>query len=140
MSEVFLSEKEFKDLKDSSKWSYVKSLYKLIGNLKIQADKNCEMCERQMLNPHDVNIDFLFEDWRACAENCEECGEEEKINMCDLQFQLMNHIANALGEIRERQNALAKIVMKKDDVGSKILEKIEEKQKEEEKKASGLYQ
>jgi hypothetical protein len=138
MSEDLLSEKEFRELKELSKWNYVKSLYKLIKNLKIQAEKNCELCEKQMLNPHDVNIDFLFEDWRSCAENCSECGIEERVNMCDLQFQLMNHIANALSEIRERQNALAKIVMKKDTVGSRILEKIEKKQHDEDKKASGL--
>ncbi len=139
MSQKFLTEKEFEDLKESSKWSYVKSLYKIIEDLNIRAEKNCEECEKSMINPHDVNIDFLFEDWRNCSEHCDECGEEEKILMCDLQFQVMNHIANSLAEIRERQNALAKIVLRKSDQGAKILENIEKNQKSTEDRSKDLY-
>ena len=74
MSEDFLTEKEFNDLKEVSKWNYVSSLYKLISQLKIQAEKNCEECEKQMLDVHDLNIDYLFEDWRSCSQQCDECG------------------------------------------------------------------
>jgi hypothetical protein len=42
MSSVFLNEKDFKNLKEPSKWNYVQSLYKKIEELQIQADKNCE--------------------------------------------------------------------------------------------------
>ncbi|MBY8982184.1 MAG: hypothetical protein KGD57_04485 [Candidatus Lokiarchaeota archaeon] len=139
MSQKFLSEKEFEDLKESSKWSYLKSLYKLIEDLNIRAEKNCEACEQNMINPHDVNIDFLFEDWRNCSEHCDECGEEEKVLMCDLQFQVINHVANSLAEIRERQNALAKIVLKKSDQGSKLLDDIEKERKATDDKSKELY-
>ncbi|MBD3195950.1 MAG: hypothetical protein GF317_12890 [Candidatus Lokiarchaeota archaeon] len=140
MPELLLDEKEFKKLKELSKWNYVKSLYKRIEELQIQADKNCEECEKQLINVYDLNIDYLFEDWRACSEHCDECGEEEKRVMCDLQFQVMNLIANSLAEMRERQNALAKIVLRKYDSGAKMLKDIEEKAKEEEDKSKSLYQ
>ncbi|TFF85245.1 MAG: hypothetical protein EU518_01525, partial [Promethearchaeota archaeon] len=75
MSSVFLNQKEFENLKDSSKWNYVLSLYKKIEELQIQADKNCEECEKRLIGVYDLNIDYLFEDWRSCSENCDECGE-----------------------------------------------------------------
>ncbi len=139
MSQNFLNEKDFEQLKELSKWNYVKSLYKMIEDLTIRAEKNCEECEQYMINPHDVNIDFLFEDWRSCAEHCDECGEEEKINMCNLQFEVINHIANSLAEIRERQNALAKIALKKYDQGAKLLDDVMKKRKDKEDKAKDLY-
>ncbi|MBY9006664.1 MAG: hypothetical protein KGD63_07890 [Candidatus Lokiarchaeota archaeon] len=139
MSQKFLSEKDFEALKESSKWSYVKSLYKIVEDLNIRAEKNCEECEQNMINPHDVNIDFLFEDWRNCSENCDECGEEEKVLMCDLQFQVMNHIANSLSEIRDRQNALAKIFLKKTDKGAKLLADIDKKIKTNDDHNKDLY-
>lgn len=144
MSENFLSEKEFRELKEESKWNYIKSLYKVIEDLEIRAEKNCEECESRLIDVHDLNIDYLFEDWRSCSENCDECSQEEQVYMCDLQFQLMNHIANSLVRLRERQNALAKLVIRKDEKGSELLKKIaEEKQKAKERekdKDRSLYQ
>jgi hypothetical protein len=137
---AFLSEKDFKNLKDPSKWNYVQSLYKKIEELQIQADKNCEECEKRLVGVYDLNIDYLFEDWRSCSEHCEECGEEEKRMMCDLQFQVMNLLANSLSELRERQNALANIVLRKYDEGAKLLEKIAQEKKKDEDKSKGLYQ
>ena len=144
MSLNFLSEKEFKELKQSSQWNYVKSLHKAIKELEIRADKNCEECEKQLIDVHDLNIDYLFEDWRSCSQHCEECGIEERVFMCDLQFQLMNHIANSLVNLRERQNALAKLVFKRDEKGAELLEKIakekEKTKKREKDKDRSLYQ
>jgi hypothetical protein len=64
--------------------------------------------------------------------------------MCDLQFQLMNHIANSLVNLRERQNALAKLVFKRDEKGAELLEKIakekEKTKKREKDKDRSLYQ
>ena len=136
---IYLTEKEFKKLEEKSKWNYLLSIIKIIDTLKPMADKNCEECDKRQLSPHDLNIDYLFEDWRGCAERCDECGKEEKMNMCDLQFQLMNHIANSLSELRERQNALGSLVMKKDEHGSKILKEISEAKEKSEKNSANIY-
>lgn len=92
-----------------------------------------------MLAMDDINIDLLFEDWRVCAERCEECGKEEKLIMCNTQFELINLIANSLAELRTRQNTLANMVLKKDERGSKLLKKQEELRKRAEKHAEELF-
>jgi len=60
--------------------------------------------------------------------------------MCDLQFQLMNLLANSLSELRERQNALANIVLRKYEDGANLLKKIAQEKKKSEDKTKGLYQ
>ena len=40
----FLTEKEFEELSDQEKWNLIQTLKKIIGDLKIRADKNCEEC------------------------------------------------------------------------------------------------
>lgn len=52
----------------------------------------------------------------------------------------MNLLANSLSELRERQNALANIVLRKYDEGAKLLEKIAQEKKKDEDKSKGLYQ
>jgi len=136
---VFLTEKHFKEISDKEKWEYVTSIIKIIKELRVMANKNCEECEKRQISPHDLNIDYLFEDWRGCAENCEECGKEEKANMCQLQFELMSLIANSLADISERQNAVAKLVIKKDEHGNKLLKKISEANEKDEKNSANIY-
>ena len=92
----FLTEKEFEELSDQDKWNLIQTLKKIIEDLKIRADKNCEECEKTLLTADDINIDLFFQDWRNCAEHCDECSSEDLVNMCETQFQLMNHIANTL--------------------------------------------
>jgi len=133
----YISEKEFKELEVKAKWNYADSLHKIINELQTQADKNCSECEKYLLADHDINIDLLFEDWRECKDNCEECGEEEKLFMCRLQFDLLNHFAQEIGNLRLKLNGLAKAILKKDDTSKKILEKAISSL---EKTDSGMYQ
>ena len=51
-------------------------------DLKVRADKNCSECKMNMLMAEDLNIDYLFEDWRGCSEHCDECGEEGILEKC----------------------------------------------------------
>ena len=58
MSENLLNRKDFESLTEDFKWEYVDGLYKTIKSLRIQADKNCEECESEMLAMDDINIDY----------------------------------------------------------------------------------
>jgi hypothetical protein len=139
---INLTEKEFKSLSDSDKWKLFQSIKSLLKDLQIRADKNCEECEKTFLTHQDINIDLFFQDWRECKERCEECGEEEKRNMCQIQFELMNHIANSLLEVQRKQNLLTELVMKRDDAGSKLLHEFAKKAeslKKKEKRADDMF-
>ena len=131
----FLTEEEFKELHENEKWDLIQNLKKVLQELRIRAEKNCEECEKTFLTAEDINIDLFFQDWRACAENCEECGDEEKTNMCQIQFELMNHIANTLLEIQRKQNILTQIVLKRDETGSALLKDFMKKKEEYDKKS-----
>ena len=131
----YLTEKEFKELSDIEKWKLIQNIKKVVEDLRIRADKNCAECEKTFLTAEDINIDLFFQDWRGCAENCEECGEEEKTNMCTLQFELMNHIANTLLEIQRKQNLLTQLVLKRDETGSVLLKEFKKSKDEIEKKS-----
>lgn len=90
-----------------------------------------------MLAVDDINVDLLFEDWRECSENCDTCGREERVYMCNMQFELINLLANSLSELRDRQNSLANLVLKKDEDGAKLLKKtINRLEKEKERSVS----
>ncbi len=130
-----LTLEEFKKLNENDKWKLIQVVKKTIQDLKIRADKNCEGCEKTLLSVDDINIDMFFQDWRDCSEHCdEECGDEEKINMCQLQFELMNHIANTLLDLQRKQNMLTQIVLKRDESGSQLLKDFMKKKEEIEKK------
>ena len=134
---------EFKNLSEKEKWDLFQTMKKLIGDLKIRADKNCEECEKNLLTADDINIDLYFQDWRNCAEHCNECTNEDLVNMCETQFQLMNHIANTLLELQRKQNVLTQIVLKRDETGSKLLKEFMKKKEDLEKKdkhSDALYQ
>ena len=139
MSEGILNRKEFEELSEDYRWEYIDGLYKTMKRLQIKAEKNCEECESEILAMDDINIDLLFEDWRECAEHCNECGKEEKLNMCNTQFELINLIANSLAQLRARQNALANMVLKKDERGAKLLKKQEEDIENAKKNVEGLF-
>ena len=128
------TEKEFTELSDVEKWQLIQNIKKAVEDLRIRADKNCAECEKTFLTAEDINIDLFFQDWRACAENCEECGDEEKKNMCQMQFELMNHITNTLLEIQRKQNLLTQLVLKRDETGSELLKEFKKKKEETEKK------
>ncbi len=55
--------------------------------------------------------------------------------MCQLQFELMNHIANTLLEIQRKQNLLTQIVLKRDETGSALLKDFMKKKEEYDKKS-----
>jgi hypothetical protein len=137
-----LTEKEFKELSEKDKWQLMEAIKRILQDLKIRADKNCEECEKTYLTAEDINIDLFFQDWRECTEHCDECGEEEKRNMCQLQFELMNHIANSLLEVQRKQNLLTQLVLKRDEAGSKLLNEFMKKtedNKKKDKRADDLY-
>ena len=137
-----LTFKEFQKLSENEKWKLVQSVKKIMKDLKIRADKNCEECEKNLLSVDDINIDMFFQDWRECSNHCNECGEEEKINMCQLQFELINHIANTLLELQRKQNLLTQIILKRDETGSTLLKEFKKKKEEIEKKekfSSDMY-
>jgi len=121
---VFLNEKEFNDLTDKQRWEFITSLKKAIKDLQIMAEKNCSQCEQYHLAPEDLNINFMFEDWRTCAENCENCGKEERVNMCNLQFELMNHLAEEFNNLRNKFNGMVKYLLKKDEEGREFVRSL----------------
>ena len=134
---------EFNKLSEQEKWELFHTMKKLIQDLKIRADKNCEECEKNLLTADDINIDLYFQDWRTCAEHCEECTNEDLVNMCETQFQLMNHIANTLLELQRKQNVLTQIVLKRDEAGSKLLQEFMKKKEDLDKKnkrTDAMYQ
>jgi hypothetical protein len=124
---IDLTEREFNSLSKVEKWKLLQSIQSILKELKIRAEKNCGECEKTFLTHQDINIDLFFQDWRDCKERCDVCGEEEKRNMCQVQFELMNHIANSLLEVQRKQNLLTELVMKRDDAGSKLLEEFMKK-------------
>jgi len=119
---IFLEKDEFIELGNKEKWQYIKSLMKLIKDYKIQAEKNCLECENNLLTSHDINIDLYFEDWRECADHCDECSKEDKTNMCELQLNLINHIANSLGNLEDKFNALTKVILNRNHEGKELIE------------------
>jgi hypothetical protein len=131
---IGIAEKEFRELNEKEKWQLMQTIKTILQDLMIKAEKNCEKCEHNLLSVDDINIDLFFQDWRSCAEHCEECDEEEKRNMCQLQFELMNHIANSLLELQRKQNVLTQIVLKQDESGSKLLKDFMKKKEDSEKK------
>lgn len=136
---IGLSEKEFRELNDKEKWQLMQTIQKLIQELNIKAEKNCEECESNLFALGDINIDLFFQDWRSCTEQCEECSDEEKKNMCQLQFELMNHIANSLLELQRKQNVLTQLILKKDETGSKLLKDFMKKKEDSDKKDKNSY-
>jgi len=136
---IGITEKEFREINDKEKWQLMQNKKKLIQDLKIKAEKNCEECEHNLLSVDDINIDLFFQDWRSCTEQCEECGEEEKRNMCQLQFELMNHIANSLLELQRKQNILTQLILKQDETGSKLLKDFMKKKEDSDKKDKNSY-
>jgi hypothetical protein len=122
----FLDRNEFVELENKEKWNYIQSLMRLIKDYKIQAERNCLECENNLLTTHDLNIDMYFEDWRECADHCEECAKDDRVGMCDIQFNIVNHLANSLGNLEDKLNALAKIILYKNKDGQELIKKWED--------------
>jgi len=139
-----ITEKEFTELDEANKWSLVQQASKIIRDYRIQADKNCEKCKTHLqIDINDVNIDLLFEDWRACSEFCDDCGVEEKRNMCQLQFDIMNHLAQGLFECGHKINNITELIMKSEKGGSQLLKQLKESLTKEKIRSSyseDLYQ
>ena len=134
---------EFLDLKNKEKWEYVESLMKEIRNYKIQAEKNCLECEKNLLTTHDLNIDLYFEDWRDCAENCDECNKETRTNMCELQLNLINHLANSICNLEDKFNTLARVMLNKSPDTQTLLDEIKSEIKQDSNKSKeppSMYQ
>jgi hypothetical protein len=126
--EIYLNKNEFKELDEKSKWNYIEGLMKQLNDYKIMADSNCGDCIYRIQTKTDVNIDLYFEDWRTCAKNCDYCNIESLKEMCQTQFELINHMANSLVELQMKQNMLVKFLYRKDDSGKKLLDLIEKQQ------------
>ena len=136
---VFLEKDEFNKLTSRQKWDFVDSLKSAIKDLQIMAEKNCSECEQYHLSPGDVNINFMFEDWRECANHCDKCSKEEQRNMCSLQFEIMNSIAEEMNSLRNKINGLMKHLLKKDDQGRKLVKSFIKDLEESKKAAAGIY-
>lgn len=134
----YISKKEFFEMKRKDQWEYLESVIKYTRDVEIEAEKNCVECEKKMLSTHDINIDFNFEDWRSCSENCDECNKETRTTMCQIQFELINHIANEVAEIGDKHAALVKFVFKKDPETKGIYEKAKEAAERLQKHADDL--
>lgn len=113
---------------------------KILDQLQIQAKKNCEECEKYLLTPEDINIDLLFEDWRECSEHCHECKKEDQVLMCEIQFDLMNHLADAVGNITSKINILTKLYLEQDKEGSKFIKGFLKHRNSEKEANKELYQ
>ena len=137
---IFLEEEEFNELEPDAKWSYIQHMRKMLDELKIQADKNCQECEKNMMSPEDINISMLFEDWRDCAEHCDKCTKQDQINMCEIQFDLMNHLADGVGRLTNKINILTKLYLQKDKEGNKLIKDLREKEKQQKRAHRELYQ
>jgi len=127
-------------LDDDAKWKYTEHLKKFIDKLYIQAKKNCEECEKYLITPEDINIDMLFEDWRECADDCEQCKKENQVSMCEVQFQLMSHLADGIGRLTSKVNILTRLYLNQDKEGNKFLKQLDEKKKKLEDTNRELYQ
>lgn len=115
---------------------------KIVEDLEVRAMRNREECEKTALSTHDVNIDLFFEDWRECANHCDECSKEDQRTMCEIQFQLLNHISNTLINLQEKHNLLTNIVLKKDEKGSELLQAFKkeyERKRQANKLTDNLY-
>ncbi len=137
-----LSQEEFQELDDEEKWNYIEALVKQLYEYKVMADQNCDDCMYRLQTSRDVNVDLYFDDWRECANNCDECDQETLKEMCEVQFQIMNHLANLVFEIQVRQNRLVQFLYKKDPRGKEILEemkKAKEEAEKREKKAGDMF-
>lgn len=131
---TLLTEEEFQELDAVAKWNYVEILIKQLYEFKVMADNNCEDCIYRLQTSRDVNVDLFFDDWRECAKNCDECGKEELVNMCDTQYQVLNHLANMVFEIQLKQNRLVQFLYKKDPKGQEILEEMKKAKEEAQKR------
>mgnify|MGYP001144652049 CR=1 FL=1 len=139
---IFITEDEFKELEESVKWAYALSLEKIIKQLKPKAEKNCAECEKNYISAQDLNIDYLFEDWRECRNNCANCSIEDQRYMCQVQFQILNHLSQSLLDLKNQHRAIVQMIFRKDSKGSELLSRIEndlDKEDEEEKESKGIY-
>lgn len=121
----YITKKQFKELEDKDKWNYVQSLLKQMEVLQIQADKNCLECEKRLITPGDLNIDYLFEDWRACSDHCDKCTKQDQVQMCHLEYEIMNLLAEQVQVVRNEVNALMKVILEREEPGKKIRETLE---------------
>ena len=103
------------------------------------AEKNCSACIQYHLAPEDVNINFLFEDWRECSTHCDECGKEERINMCQLQFEIISHLAEEINILRNKFNGITKYLLKKDEKGKAFINSLMEDVEASRKLTQDLY-
>jgi len=136
-------EKEFRELDEEEQWNMIRQASKIIRDYRIQADKNCELCKDHLqMNYNDINIDLLFEDWRNCSEVCDECNKETKRLMCQLQFDIINHLAQEIFEMGSKINNITELIMKSDVGGSELIKSLKEnidKAKEARDRSQDMY-
>jgi hypothetical protein len=139
---VYLSEEEFLELRPEEKWSYLKSLMVQTKQYKIMSDKNCAECIHFLQTVHDVNIDLFFDDWRACAEHCDECNKLNQVEMCNTQFELISHLANEIADLSDKVNRLIKYNFVKSVKGKELYEEMTQEvefRKRGKENADGLF-
>jgi len=129
---LFLTKNEFEELEKKHKWNYIESLLKMLKDQKIMVDKNCEECPFKLQTTTDINIELFFEDWRVCSEYCDECDIEKLKQMCQNQFELLNHVSNSLIELQKKQNMLVKFIYRRDESGKEILKEMLKAKKKKE--------
>jgi len=135
----FLSEKEVRELDKKDTWKYISFLIKKIEELKIKAEKNCSQCNALLMGSDDLNIELFFEDYRACQEHCDKCGKEERVLMCELQHEILNHMAEQIHQLQYKLNMLVNGVLRKDDIGEELLAKLQKAIKEKTSGQSNMF-
>jgi len=133
----YISETDWEEMSPLDQWQYVQSIMKYARDvLEPRAEQNCEDCEANMLSAGDINIDFEFEDWRDCAEDCDNCNKEKQVALCNTQFEIINHLANEISNIHENHRHLVRIVFKKDEQLNKIYVKAQEARQDLDRRAA----
>jgi hypothetical protein len=136
---IYFEKEEFDEFSDQERWDFIESLKKAIEDLLIMAEKNCSSCAQYHLAPGDVNIAYLFEDWRNCAEECSKCSKEQQVNMCQIQFEIMSSLAEEVNTLINKFNGIVKHLLKKDAEGKKFLKSLMEDIEASRKGAGDIY-
>lgn len=100
---------EFFELEQDKKKKYLDFLYKEIQVLEQQAEKNCSDCFYKITATDAVVIDLHLDDWRQCRNNCDECTKEDQVQMCNLQFEIIDFLANEILRLQKSLRAVAKL-------------------------------
>lgn len=135
---IHLTEEELKDFDKKKLIEYINHQQEVIGQLKIYADKNCSECQKYWIKVDDLNVGLLMEDWRDCSHDCENCNIDRQVQMCQIQHDLFNFLANQVSSLNYKFEGLVKFLLKKEPGGEKLLDAVKKQGGKEKKMAQEL--